>query len=54
MYICLNRATAGAGLPLDQFVDIAANADFQARMLTCHTRWRTELMRFGNSIIRER
>jgi sugar phosphate isomerase/epimerase len=28
MHICLNRATAGAGLPLEQFVEIAANAGF--------------------------
>ena len=28
MYICLNRATAGAGLPYDQFVKLAADAGF--------------------------
>jgi sugar phosphate isomerase/epimerase len=28
MYICLNRATAGASLPFDQFVELAAGAGF--------------------------
>ncbi len=28
MKICLNRGTAGAGLPLEQFVDLAADAGF--------------------------
>jgi sugar phosphate isomerase/epimerase len=28
MHICLNRVTAGGGLPLDQFLDIAAAAGF--------------------------
>src|SRR5437762_2402588 len=29
MYVCLNRGTTGAGLPLDQFVTLAAEAGFQ-------------------------
>src|SRR5688500_15100967 len=28
MYICLNRATAGASLPFDEFVALAADAGF--------------------------
>jgi sugar phosphate isomerase/epimerase len=28
MFICLNRGTAGAGLPLDQFVHLAADSGF--------------------------
>src|SRR5437868_13385721 len=28
MHICLNRVTAGGGLPLEQFVQIAADAGF--------------------------
>jgi sugar phosphate isomerase/epimerase len=29
MYICLNRATAGGGLPLEKFVEVTAAAGFQ-------------------------
>jgi sugar phosphate isomerase/epimerase len=29
MYICLNRGTAGGGLPFEQFVQLAAEAGFQ-------------------------